>query len=406
MPTDHALLAPSAAKRWLTCTPSARVEALMPERVTPYAEEGTMAHAVAESLLKFYDNAGVIAVFDDPWDQVATFFNADRDLNTIQSICEDKGFDFQEIFETVHDRYVKLVWEDFVKARAEYPDAVLLIEQRVDLNDFVPDSFGSSDAIIIAGKTLHVYDLKYGRGVRVSAMNNPQMMLYALGALVGPGETYPIDRVEMAIIQPRLNAYSRFELSTAALAEWAAKTLVPAARLAYQGLGDYVPGQHCEFCRAKATCKALAEYCSRVTTVFKETDGLLPDEIAKALPAVAVVEMWASAVKARAMEMLSEGQAVPGWKLVEGRATRKILREGQAREILRQAGFGPEEYDKVELRGITDLTKLVGGAKNFNALLGELVEKTPGKPALAPESDPRPAYSPAVSAEDSFGSML
>ena len=406
MPTDHALLAPSAAKRWLTCTPSARAEALLPDRVTPYAEEGTIAHAVAESLLCFYKASNPIAVYDLPWEHSPEFHVYDHDLDRLAALCLDKGFDYREILETVHDRYVRLVWEDFVKAKAVDPAAVLLIEQRVDLNDFVPDSFGSSDAIIIAGDTLHVYDLKYGRGVRVSARNNPQMMLYALGALMGPGETYPVSKVEMSIVQPRLNSFSRFEITTALLADWTAKTLVPAARLAYEGKGDFVPGDHCEFCRCKATCKALAEYCSRVTSVYKETDALIPDELAKALPAVAVVEMWASAIKARAMEMLSEGTAIPGWKLVEGRATRKIMNEGKARQILQEAGFKHEDYDKIELRGITDLTRLVGGAKTFNTLLGELVVRTPGKPALAPDSDPRDAYTPAASAEASFGEML
>lgn len=406
MPADHALLSPSSAKRWMTCTPSARVESLLPDRVTPYAEEGTIAHAVAESLLSYYKAAGVIAVCDDPWGHSPDFHVFDHGLDALAAQCAVKGFDYREILETVHDRYVRVVWEDYVRAKAQDKDALLLVEQRVDLNDFVPDSFGSSDAIIIAGDVLHVYDLKYGRGVRVSAKGNPQMSLYALGALVGPGETYDIHQVVMTIVQPRLNAVSSDTVSAAALILWAADVLAPKAKQAYRGEGDYVPGDHCEFCRAKAGCKALAEYCSRVTSVFKETDALLPEEIAKALPSVAVVEMWASAIKARAMEMLTEGKQVPGWKLVEGRATRKIIQEAKAREILRQAGFRPEDYDKVELRGITDLTRLVGGAKTFNTLLGELVERTPGKPALAPDSDPRAPYSPSDSAEASFGEML
>lgn len=406
MPTDHALLSPSSAKRWMTCTPSARVEALLPDRTTSYAEEGTLAHAVAESLLHFYKAADVIAVYDQPWDHSPEFHVFDHDLDAIAAQCVTKGFDYREILETVHDRYVRIVWEDFVRAKAQDPAAVLLIEQRVDLNDFVPDSFGSSDAIIIAGDRLSVYDLKYGRGVRVSAKGNPQMTLYALGALVGPGETYNIHDVVMTIVQPRLGSVSSDTVSAASLFLWAASTLAPAARLAYEGKGDFVPGDHCEFCRAKASCKALAEYCSRVTSVYKETDALLPEELAKALPAVSIVEMWASAVKARATEMLMDGTPVPGWKLVEGRATRRILQEAKAREILRQAGFSSADYDKVELRGITDLTRLVGGAKTFNTLLGDLVERTPGKPALAPDSDPRTPYSPAQSAETSFADML
>ena len=152
MPTNHALLAPSAAKRWLTCTPSARVEALLPERTSPYAEEGTIAHAVAESLLHFYRDAGMIAVYDTPWEHVNEFHGYDHDLDRLAAECLQKGFDFREILETVHDKYVKLVWEDFVKARALDEHAVLLVEQRVDLDDFVPDSFGCFDDRFINGE--------------------------------------------------------------------------------------------------------------------------------------------------------------------------------------------------------------------------------------------------------------
>lgn len=405
MPTDHALLAPSAAKRWITCTPSARVESLLPERTSPYAEEGTVAHSTAESLLHFYLDHDMIAVYDDPWAHLQEFHLYDPDLDKLAAECLQKGFDFREILETVHDKYVRFVWEDFVKARSADRDAVLLVEQRVDLSDFVPESFGSSDAVLIFANMLKVYDLKYGRGVRVSAKGNPQMRLYALGALWGPGETYSIDAVAMTIIQPRLNAVSGETLTVQELAQWTAEVLVPAARQAYTGTGDFVPGDHCEFCRAKATCRALAEFTQRVTTAYGD-GALSADEIAAVLPKLPVIESWIAGIRGRAQEMLEHGETVPGWKLVEGRSTRRIRNEAEARRILSEAGFQSADYDKTELRGITDLTRLVGGAKVFNTLLGELVEKQPGKPALAPADDPRKDYSPAVSAEASFAEML
>lgn len=405
MPTNHALLAPSAAKRWLTCTPSARVESLLPERTSLYAEEGTIAHAVAEILLHFYLDSDMIAVYDTPCEHVSEFQGYDHDLDSLAAECLQKGFDFREILEIVHDKYVKIVWEDFVKARALDKHAVLLVEQRVDLDDFVPDSFGSSDAIIIFNDILHVYDLKYGSGVRVMAKGNPQIRLYALGALFGPGETYPIRDVWMTIIQPRLNLGSTDVMEQEELVRWAADFLVPAARKAYAGEGDYVPGDHCEFCRAKATCRALAEYTQRVTSAYGN-DALSAEELAAVLGKLPVIESWIAGVRSQAQELLEKGEAVPGWKLVEGRSTRKIYKEAEARQILRDAGFEPADYDKVELCGITDLTRLVGGAKTFNALLGSLVEKRPGKPALAPEDDPRKDYQPAASAEAAFANDL
>lgn len=405
MPDVHALLAPSAAKRWMTCPPSARVESLLPDRTSPYAQEGTIAHSVAESQLRYYKEHDLIAAFDDAWDHAPEFHVFDHDLDSLAAECLTKGFEFREIFTTVHDNYVRIVWDDFVKARAQDPAAVLLIEQRVDLSDFVPESFGSSDAIVIYNRILHVYDLKYGRGVRVSAQGNAQMRLYALGALMGPGESYPVEDIWMTIIQPRLHSVSADAMTAHDLAVWAADVLVPAAKQAFTGQGDFVPGDHCEFCRAKATCRALAEYTQRITAAYGD-GALSAEEIGALLPKLPVIETWIAGVRSRAQELIEHGETVPGWKLVEGRSTRKIFKEAEARAILRDAGFSADDYDKVSLRGITDLQRLVGGAKTFETLLGQLVERQPGKPALAPDDDPRKDYCPAVSAEVSFGEML
>ena len=299
-----------------------------------------------------------------------------------------------------------VIWPDWVRAKAEDADAVMLVEQRVDLSDYVPESFGSSDAIIIWDRRMNVYDLKYGRGVKVSAVGNPQMRLYALGALLGPGETYEIETVRATIIQPRLHAVSSETLHDTDLRIWANLTVAPAAKMAFAGEGEFVPGDHCEFCRAKAQCFALLEYTRRIVRTDSEPKLMTAEDIAAVLPTLATIEGWTAAVRAHAMEIISDGGQVPGWKLVEGRSTRKILRDGEARRILKEAGFQPADYDKTELRGITDLTRLVGGAKNFNAMLGHLVEKQAGKPALAPDDDPRAAYNPSASAETAFESML
>ena len=406
MPDLHAMLAPSAAKRWMTCTPSALVESKLPAKTSVYAEEGTLAHATAEALLRYYIKTQPIAVCDNPWQEMTAFAMSQPELSAIEADCGKQGFDFREILETVHDGYVSVVWSDYVRAKAEDPEAVLLVEQRVDLSDYVPESFGSSDAIIIWKDQLSVYDLKYGKGVRVSAKGNPQMRLYALGALIGPGETYPVVDVRMTIVQPRLHAVSSDKMLAMDLVIWATDTLSPLAKKAFQGKGDFVPGDHCEFCRAKPTCKALAEYTDRVIKTSPEVEALGPEDLAMVLTKLPTIETWIAGVKAKAQEIIEAGGSVPGWKLVEGRAVRKIKAEDKAREILRQAGFGPGDYDKVELKGITELTKLVGGAKTFNTLLGDLVEKTVGKPTLAPEDDPRANYNPAAGAEAAFKEII
>ena len=406
MPDAHALLAPSAAKRWMTCTPSARVESLLPEQTSTYAREGTLAHATAECLLHFYLGTQQIAVYDSALEHLQEFEAAVPALSDIRKACLAEGFDFEEILMTVHANYVYLVWSDYVRAKAEDPTAQLFVEQRVDMGDFVPESFGSSDAILVWDDMMNVYDLKYGRGVRVSAKGNPQMRLYALGAMVGPAEMYPVEEIRTVIVQPRLHAVSSDIFTTSDLVQWVEDVLKPKARLAWAGEGDFVPGDHCEFCRAKGTCKALAEYTDRIVSTSPEADAMTPDDLARVLGKLQTIETWIAGVRARATETIQRGGKVPGWKLVEGRSVRRIRREDEAREVLRQAGFRPSDYDKTELRGITDLTRLVGGTKVFDALLGALVERQPGKPALAPEDDPRADYSPAASAEAVFGGEL
>ena len=400
------MLSPSAAKRWMTCTPSARVESKLPSQTTTYAQEGTYAHAVAERLLHFYLGTEQIAVYDNPLEHSLEFCRAEPELLDIQKACVAEGFDFDEMLQIVHDNYVAVVWGEYVKALAADEAAVLFVEARVDISDYVPESFGSSDAIIIASTEMKVFDLKFGRGVKVSAKANPQMRLYALGALIGPGETYPVDKITMTIVQPRLHAVSIDTILAVDLITWASTVLSPLARQAFRGEGDFVPGDHCEFCRAKATCKALAEYTARIVRTSPEVEAMGAEELAQVLTKLPAVESWIAGVKAKATEMIERGQNVPGWKLVEGRSTRKIYKEAEARQVLQQAGFTPADYDDVKLKGITDLTKLVGGAKTFNTLLGDLIEKTPGKATLAPADDPRPAFTPAAGAEAAFAKEL
>jgi hypothetical protein len=297
--------------------------------------------------------------------------------------------------ETVYDHYVRPVYEAYLGAKLQDPDAELLIEARLKLSEFIPEGFGSSDAVLIYGRTLEVFDLKYGKGVKVDAEHNAQMMCYALGAYCGPGETYDIADVRMTIIQPRLRHESSWAITAPDLLLWAHNSLKPAAQLAFRGEGEQVPGEHCRFCKVAAKCRALADYTLRVTKEKTEPGVMTLEEIAALLPHFSTIKSWISSVEEFALEAALEGDTIPGYKVVEGRSLRKISDPHKAMELLEGAGFEPGAYLKpAELKTITDLEKTLT-KKGFKTLLGDLVIKPEGKPTLVEESDPREPYSKA-----------
>ena len=387
----HALLAPSSAKRWMTCAPSARLEATMPDKDTAYTREGTIAHAMAESILrnllksepKTFPEAGLY--FETYGKEIAEFCRT----------CEREGLDWREMAETVYENYCRLVYETYLGAKLEDPEAVLLIEAKLKLGEFIPEGFGSSDAVLIYGDTLEVFDLKYGKGVKVSADENAQMMCYALGAYLGPGELYDIKWVQMTIIQPRLKHESSYRIHAIDLMFWADQVLKPAARMAFEGKGEQVPGEHCRFCKVAAKCRALADYTLRVTQEKTEPGVMSLEEIAELLPHFATIKSWISSVEEFALEAALEGDTIPGYKVVEGRSVRKISNPAEAIARLDGAGIPAENYLKpAELKTITDLEKTLT-KKGFKTILGDLVIKPEGKPTLVEEADPREPFSKA-----------
>lgn len=399
----HALLAPSSAKRWMTCAPSARLEAKVPERETLYTREGTVAHAMAEYILGYY-LSGNYTQFPGGDEDVQAIINDIRTgmdypfVTGLRRHIEDAeilGVDGCEMFEIVHEHYCRIVYEAYLAAKANDPNAELLIEAKLKLTEFIPEGFGSSDAVIIADKTLEVFDLKYGKGVKVEAENNPQMMCYALGAYAGPAETYFIDKVQMTIIQPRLRHVSSWEMPEKDLVYWAYNILKPAAARAFIGDGPQVPGDHCRFCKVSAKCRALAEHTLAISREPKEPGVMTLDEIAKLLPHFSTIKSWMSSVEEYALEAALEGDEVPGYKLVEGRSVRKISNSAEAIARLDGAGIPDENYLKpAELKTITDLEKTLT-KKGFNTILGDLVIKPEGKPTLVENSDPREPWSKA-----------
>jgi len=414
MPTNHAILAPSASSRWMKCTPSARLEAQEPEKETTYSLEGTIAHAMAESLLRKAlkeewrswpeDFASLFRVAWNEYQERVDSVPAPN-LETLYREVQqalDHGFDPWEMLATVSDYYCKFVYEDYLTVHDKDPEAVLLIEQELKLTEFIPEGFGSSDAVIICGKWLGVYDLKYGKGIKVDAVWNTQMMCYALGALCGPGELYDIEKVRMTIIQPRLQWVSKWEQPAVSIWGWAKNELRPAAVTAYQGEGDFVPGTHCRFCKVAPRCKALAEKASKLSAGMGDAGLMTNGEIAQALRNAVTLKSWLSSLEAYALEKALEGQTFPGFKVVEGRSVRQISDQAAAMKALADAGFDEASYCRPkELKTIGDLEKLLK-KDGFKALLGKYVVKPAGKPALAEDSDPRPVFNGTQSAMSDF----
>lgn len=371
----------------------------MPEKDTAYTREGTIAHAMAETMLLHLlsKDTEIVPEYSD--------FMLSCEARLMHQIndCNEEGLDWKEMAETVYEHYVRLVYESYLGAKLEDPDAVLLIEAKLKLGEFIPEGFGSSDAVLIYGDTLEVFDFKYGKGVKVSAEENEQMMCYALGAYLGPGEFYDIANVRMTIIQPRLRHESSWGLHVLDLMQWAEHELAPAALKAWNGEGEQVPGDHCRFCKVAAKCKALAAHTLEVSKDTTEPGLMSLDEIAELLPHFATIKSWISSVEEFALEAALEGDPIPGYKVVEGRSVRKISNPAEAISRLEGAGIPSESYLKApELKTITDLEKTLT-KKGFKTILGDLVIKPEGKPTLVEESDPR---EPFCKAKNDFKELL
>lgn len=375
----HAMLSASGASRWMACTPSARLEQQFENKTSDYAAEGTLAHELGELKLR------------KELEGLST-----RSFNSkVKKIQENKLYtaDMPDYV----DMYVETCLERVSEAKATTPDALFKIEQRLDFSEWVPEGFGTGDFVIIADGTMEVCDLKYGKGVPVSANNNKQMMLYALGAISEFSFLYDIEKVRMTIIQPRLDNISTFEVTVEDLLKWAEEYVKPKAELAIKGEGEFCAGDHCKFCRAKAVCRARAEKNLELAKYeFEKPTTMDNNDIAYVLSKVDELVNWASDVKEYALEEALKGEEFEGYKVVEGRSNRKWSSEDDVAKVLMGQGFLENIIYTKKLTGITNMESAIG-KKEVQRLLGDYIIKPVGKPTLIPVADKREPYNPAKS---------
>lgn len=380
---DHARLSPSASHRWINCPGSVHLaEQCPPQSGSTYTAEGTEAHALAELKLRKFNEEGTSDSFDK---------QLDKARNEFEYYCGE--------MDEATDFYFDIVTEKLIEGG---PDAELMIEQRFSLDKWVPDSFGSADAVIIAGNTIEVCDLKYGKGVKVDAVGNPQLRLYGLGAAELFGDLYDFDTVRVTIIQPRLDHVSTEEISLEDLKDWAENWVAPAAKLAMSNTDEVHCGDWCQFCPAKAICRERAEANLELARHdFKKPALLTDEEIGEVLRQADELQKWAADISSYALEQALAGKQYDGWKLVEGRSIRKYADEIKVADTLKAAGFDEALLYERKLNGITNMEKLVG-KKKLTELLGDLLVKPAGKPVLVPESDKRDAINTTEAAKADF----
>lgn len=384
MPGKHARLSASGAKRWMACTPSVALEEQFPESSSTYADEGSFAHSLAELIINYNLHNMTKAEFNKRFEKL-----------------KQNQYYNQEMQDYIDD-YVRQIWEFTNEAKAKCKDVIVLTEQRLDFSAYVEDGFGTGDVVIIGDDELHIIDLKYGKGVGVSAEDNPQIRLYGIGAIEAFSMIYDFDRVRMTIIQPRLEMTTSETLTVEELVTWADTEVKPRAALAMAGEGEFVVGDHCRFCKARATCRARAEYNLELTKMeFTQPELLQDDEIGDILRKAEQLANWVTDITEWALQEAINGKKWDGWKLVEGRSNRKYADEIKVADTLKGAGYDEAVLYEKKLYGITAMEKLVG-KKKFEELLNELIIKPQGKPTLVSVSDKRPEISTADAAKNDF----
>lgn len=375
---SHALLSASGASRWLNCTPSARLEEEFGQRRTSvYAEEGTLAHELSE----LYLSRDVLQSIDEDT------FNSRLEEIMANDLFNEEMLDVIPI-------YTDYCAMQYAEAKTNCGLASIEIEQKFDLTEYAPESFGTSDCTIIADDVLEVIDLKYGKGVPVYATWNKQLMLYGLGALRMYDTMYCISKLRLTIVQPRINNISTFEISVEELISWAEQELKSKALDAFEGRGTLEAGDWCKFCSVKNKCRALYEKNMEIAKYEqKKAEFLTDEEISDVIKRTPALIEWANSILTYANEKaIGEGKHWPGFKLVEGTSRRKWIDEDSATQAIldKLPELSEDDIFNMKLKPITQIEKTVG-KKRFNEILSDVVVKPQGKPILVPEEDKRPA---------------
>lgn len=371
----HALLSASSAERWLNCPPSAVAAKAYVNEGTDFTREGTLAHEVAEDVAR-----------------VQVVERRLKDWEVAREKCTPA--EAQQLAEMIE--YAK-GYADYIQEQIRSDDALVMLEQRVDFSPWVPDGFGTADCIIIQGNTMDVIDYKYGKGVAVSAIDNPQEKCYGLGALNDYGFAYEIEQVRLHIYQPRINNVSTFEISADDLQAWGDNVVKPVADQAIKGKGKYKAGSHCKFCPHAGRCRELTKIC----TEHVQTHGLkakvpvlAPHEVAEILEMEPMISLWLKRVKDQALTSMLNGEHVPGYKVVAGRGSRNWADDIEVAGVLFAEGYSREDYTETKLLSVAQMEKALGKKKVAELLSGHILTHT-GAPTIAPETDKRPAYNPA-----------
>lgn len=354
---SHAVLSPSSSRQWINCPPSIRLSEEFQDDVSTYAAEGTSAHLLCEYHLK----KALGRQAKDPREDL-TYYN--------------------EEMEDCAEGYASYVMEIV----AQYDSPLVLLEERLDLSNFVKDSFGTADCIVLSNNDLHIIDYKHGQGILVDARENTQLMLYGLGVLDLFGGIYDIQIVTLHIYQPRRNNISTYEVLSTDLYKWSEEVLKPKADLAFKGEGEFSCGDWCRFCKARNVCRKRAELALEIAREeFKRPPLLSDEEVEEVFQILDDLESWIKDIKAYTLSKALEGKKWKNYKLVEGRSNRRYVDEKKVAEVVKAEGLNPYEE---KLLGITAMTKLLG-KERFNELLSDLLEKPKGKPTLVSQDDKR-----------------